>query len=263
MRLAIAITFLAATICAQPGPGLPYYAGGVNLGQPPCVGGNGYPTNILGYPAYGWYIACGGYGTNAGIATWTNLTSTAGLNLTNAYSDGAVQGPTLNGLGTLSFEVGSDAANQSLQNNGYSVASSSEFEVFMVAAITNGSSRAFWADAGQASFDGMTAGIGLVTGTKFQLYAASAGVNVCDPLTNTWAVFDFVMTGGASSTIYTNNVQGLSGNPGTAGLPHGFEIAPHLQGATMAVAELLTYRTNLTTALRSNVWWTLKTRYGL
>lgn len=225
------------------------------------------PTNLPGgLSAAGWWepSRSGGYITNGSVGTLVNLTSIgAGFNLTNISASPVPplrQVAALNGLDTLFFR---DDANTLLVSLNYT--SPQPHEVIMVMALTNAASSVF-------PFGGVNGGAvyhrfehNSAGNKRFMLGAGGVGdATVCVDITNAWVAVDCVWSN-ASSTIFTNNIQGLVVNM-NASLAGGISLGGHNGGSKprFALASMISFTNMVLTATqRSNVWWYVTNRFGV
>lgn len=199
------------------------------------------PTNLPdGYSAFTWYEPSLGYATNAGVATLSNLTSFgATYNLVNATAASFPlrEAAQLNGLDTLYF---GGTANNRLSMTTYT--NTQPYEVCAVFSLTN---------IGVRVVCGGTVANGAPGGWDFQhngiishnVRCTTGGPHYL-PITNRYIVVNLVYNG-ASTTAYTNNVQGATvATTGCAasqvGLRWGCDYQPG-NGARTSLACLITF----------------------
>lgn len=226
--------------------------------------GTGYPTNITGYPAYTWWISQCGYTTNAGTATLTDFSANA-LHLTQATLGNAPIGQSSVWGGFDGVLFGSTTPGSLINNTGFSIPAGNQCEFWCIMSYTNiaGKDRLFhnvsannvqlWVTKEWSS------------GNPLTMLADVTSVDVLKPCTNKYVIFDFVFTQGANATAYTNNVQGASGNIGSSSLD-SFRLCGGINGNNGLVFSFLEggwFRTNLTTLVRSNLFYYGTNKYSL
>lgn len=230
----------------------------------------GLATNQSGYPVLAWYRA-ESVRTNTNIYlddSWTNswhLVNSAAGGTWPTYS--ATGGP--NSKPMLTF----DGSDDYLKNTSYT--SSQPHEVFMVANLRMTGNPVY--------FDGVVVGgrnafstVSPYTTLQVQSATAATAADVSTTgLTNNWVIYDVIFYSTAESTIYTNNVSRGKGDSGS-NPANGFTLAARYNlGAgrfgPMDVAEIISYGgasglnaiPGTNAVARSNVWYYLKTKYGL
>lgn len=213
------------------------------------------PTNITGYPSKAWYVASNV--VSGPVGTWKDL-YTNGLDLTAGGSTRpALNSGALNGLNTLSFN-GVSVSGSCMTNTAFS--QSQPWEIAMVVALTNNA-------LGATLMDGSTRNLirnDTTDGKSLWMNAGSSSVKTCDIITNKWIVLNAVWNG-ASSAIWTNAIAGSSVSPGANSIS-GLFFGCRSDGANqqaMEVAEVAAYATNLTTALRSNLYYYFTNKYNI
>lgn len=213
-------------------------------------------TNIPGAETncYAWYP-----GESYG-GVWTNWSETANLNLQNEGDAATVPtaATTPNSKPSVFFNGGAW-----LTNAAFTLAQPSEY--WMVMSASNNPSATY-----QLFFDGR----GSSSRNVFYRYLSSDtfGINattdaiLSQAVTNKWIVVRLIFNG-ASSTIYTNGVQGATGNPGSysmAGLTVGTRFT--LLGtyaSKMNLAEFVAFKGNLNSTSASNVNYILTNKYSI
>lgn len=224
-----------------------------------AAGGWGSPTNNTdGTIPLTWYVA-GDYYTNTYVYLpdrWTN-----GWHLTNSASSSAWPSYSASGFNGYPM-IGFDGTSDYLRSINYT--SSQPHEVVMVCLLTNGA-NARWFDSANSTYrNHFYEEIGA---SKFSLYSGSSFVDVSLKHVHQFAVISIIFNG-ASSTMFTNNVQALTVNPGTTAMS-GMTLAAHNSLASFgaySLAEIITYSGTIpgtNTTWRSNVWYYLKTKYAL
>jgi hypothetical protein len=215
-------------------------------------------TNSPGYPVWGWWRADSLGSVSNLVSTWTDSWTNA-FALTNPATAEKPQLWTnaVNGHNYVAF----NGANK-LACVPYTAGTNhEEFIVIYVPKVNTynyrdimGSDSSSGVIRLSSSEDGWT------------IYAGSylPSVNGAPPITYTnWLIFNSVFSGTTKSRMYTNNVavlaEGTCGNRSMSNLILGY----HGYWSTVNIAEFVSYKTNLSTTARSNVWYALKTRYGL
>lgn len=215
-----------------------------------------FPTNLAGYPALAWYVG-DDYTTNSSVATlpdrWVNAWNLTNSASTTTWPKGQSSG--LNGHRVLGFD------GFYLRQPAYT--SSQPHEIVMVMSITNRATTEIICSSMNSSFehrvDHNAPNIQqLASGSVVSPITSDGG------LTNRWVVYDIVFNG-ASSTIYSNLVAGVTVNPGTF-TESGFTVG-ELYNLTFpsrcAIAEIATYGTNLSSGARSSLNTYLTNKYNI
>lgn len=245
---------------------------GASNSKPISSGGwtdNYYPTNIPGYPAYAWYVGQGNYSSNNGVATWTNLTSTANVSLTNL--DGtttcpAYQSSSINGRGAIMFDGVNDYLTSALlasPNDGVY-----NYEFVCVLAETNQVNTKYIIQTGDGhpSFE-------TVNTALYRLDQDSG--STANEIAGKWIVFDVVFWWNHYKVLYTNGVCAISNTYSSqqawTGLWLGANNAKG-QNKNLVMAELICYNTNLgsvdavgvgCSGVRSNLYNYLTNKYAI
>lgn len=269
MRLWISLLLSLFALTASASPGQPYFVRQLsNLPINLCDSriGDGTPTNIVGYPAYTWWIAqCGlstngadneqylaelsmngPNGTNNSVKAQWLVTKT---NMLNGYD--AILGPA---SGSVRFTYCNTYTN------------SGAAEVVMVTMITNSTDfQNIFCMAKSGASDTTSRSAWVYNGTLALSAPTLVSCMSVTPIINKWSVLNFIFNG-ANSTIYTNNVAGATVSPG-ANAGKGLFLFCSSQGGTSPysghTAEIITYRTNLSTAARTTLFNYLTNKYKI
>jgi hypothetical protein len=245
----------------------PFFNGSQSAPQTPCqiALGTGFPTNITGYPAYGWWVS-GCYSTNAGVATLHDY-SELGLDLTmvaaglspiggsgswNGFKDVLFGTPNVNTLTNKTATIWIPAGNLA--------------EFWCVMAFTNVAGQLWLFHDVSATGTGLAAENDRFSGAKMSLVNNANATEVFAGGTNKYMVFNFVYTSGANATIYTNNVQGVNVNIGGNDTMTSFRLGGGPSGNNPLIFSFLEggwFRTNLTAAGRLALYQYCTNKYAL
>jgi len=227
-------------------------------------GGSGFTTitNVPGYPTLAWYRSDFVTTNGGNNYTWVNLMGNTLYDLTNKGA--ASSWPTrvsadLNGFDALNFAT---AASQYVNSQGLTATQPTEY--FMVCkwnvAATPGGVCCY--------IDGNNGGRNTVyydNAGDFGYFSGSSLVK--KPSGNNYYFIWDAAFNGIASVILTNNVIVATNttSPGANNL-NGLYVARDFTGGgqvPLRVIDFIIYSTNLSAVMRSNVWFNLKTRYGL
>lgn len=226
--------------------------------------GSGFPTNIAGYPAYGWWVA-GCYFTNgSSVAVLTDY-SLNNLDLTNATvgNSPTAQPNVFNGFSGV--WMGQTAGTHTLVNTfGTWIPSGNLAEFWCVMSYTNSSNVGTWLFH---DVSGNNTGLQVEhfrgASPNLSMNNGATAADAIGPLTNRYALFNFVFTQGANTTIFTNDVQGVNVNIGSGPLA-SFRLAGGLNANSPMNFSFLEggwYRTNLTAAGRLALYQYVTNKY--
>lgn len=231
---------------------------GFSVGPPPASGGGGGAviTNFTGYPALMWYVGSDYY-TNSSTPTWPDRVSS--YNLTNQYSNTHWPATTtLDGVSSVLFD---GAANSSTLRCETGPTNVPVWEYIMLAnyiGLTN--AYHYWSsynNSNSVTLDGSDN-----TGHRIISGGSLSGGTI---ITNKWVVWDVVRNAISGPTVsYTNNVQEITSAAASGTMCNISLGGDPWQGgayANLGVVELIIYKTNLTTALRSSAYNYFKTNY--
>jgi hypothetical protein len=221
-----------------------------------------YPTNIAGFPANGWWV-----GDNAKSSTSTNAVglvtnwldwSGNGYNLTNlvANSEPTISNNCLNAHSVLSF----DGSNDLLRNVPFTNTQASTGSEFVMVVLFK------WADASLHYIFRDNVGYALSRLPTTGYYGCFGNSPTVGPsVTNTWLVLAARTLANAYTYIYTNSVLVTGGPCGDANLSSlgvGGRYSDGAASTPMLLAEFVSYNTNLTAEIRSNLFAYFTNKYG-
>lgn len=257
LLIMVCLTCLFA--CGQGFVQTPAFKGAARV--PPATGwiDTYYPTNINGYPALSWWVAANVQQDGSGFVTNCYDYSGNGYNLTNNAANvrPAYVASAINGRPAMQF----DGSNDILRNSAYTNGSATHgCEVIVVASYqwTDGTARRLVTESGATTF---------IQRNATTLVWSTFGLNspAIAP-TNIWLMLDVWITPAANGAIYTNNVTAVTG-PASAFTFTGFGVGGRYSDGGVAVpctvAEIVTYATNLTAAIRTNLYQYFTNKYGV
>lgn len=239
----------------------------------PVAGGAFNPTNISGYPANAWYVVDNDLGTSTTNCYFTNGIVTSlldsgpnGWHLTNSSAGGGIrpvrQISALNGYDTLLFSIANSTV---LRSVNYTSSQPHEVVMLMRYDGPTNSTISYIFDCGVGTtyrqrvlMNGVTANSGLFA------YNAGTAKEMGPITTNKWIVWDWLFNGATSSNWF-NNVLDKSGNLG-ANTISGLTIGSSVNAANptpIDIAEVVTFSTNLTTSVRTDLYNYLTNKYAI
>jgi len=208
------------------------------------------PSTITGYPCNDWWP-----GDNYDGTTWANSGS-SGISLTNLNATHRPSTTTVNGHTVLVFDGTDDTLKAALWSN-TSVAGT---EMVMAVAFdwTGLTARRIWSDK-----TSINCRLNVTTGVMY--WRAGNGPLLIP--TNLWMVVNLTASTASAGAIYTNNVQYFSSGALAALLTDGIQISGRysddLEPTAMRLGEVIIYNTNLSTAVRTQVYDYLTNKYSI
>lgn len=257
--LSICLALFAFGICAQ----TPF--ADVTLAQPDVAPAAATfdPTAIAGYPAMGWWKASD-YTTNAGVATlpdsYTNHWDFTNRGAATGFPTGNPTG--LGGKPTMTFDGTSDwlACFQTMT-------SPANFEWVLVWKETTAANNAYILypqngdNAAKPNFE--TGGSG-----NWQFVNGSTMTANQNDLSGKWYVVNLISA--TSGNMMTNlvSITTDAGANNSGAIASGFSLGSYWFGspggyAPFELAEMIWYQTNLSVAVRSNVFWYCTNKYSM
>lgn len=229
---------------------------------------NYYPTNIAGYPVSAWWVVQNAITNTAGGIT--NIPDWSGNGYT-LLGVGAIAVPTIsnNWLNTRPIMVYPGGVNYTLLGNSTWTNDGTANPVtnieFVVVAAANWNGTAAASDLlGDVNENGVLRRA-ITSGNIY-----FSGINGSVWPTNKWMVINAVQYPGSGSacrgSIYTNSIQVADTSKAIAnwnGLYVGGRGSDGHVTGPWEIAEIIVYKTNLTTAIRSNVFNYLTNKYFL